>query len=189
MNWQFMDNDLKKSIVDLIVEIKKDIYFFGFCGAIVGTILICSVIIEYIEIYRNIDFAPSLFKEFISAKILIFFLIVYFLIGTLNILSRRKFILLDKAAIQARKRFYQAGSSIISFVIGFAPFILFFWCITNDSAAKKLLIVLLFFIPFIAISVSTVDLVTQREKICDRTLGFSITLLLLVYYAIHYFSS
>ncbi|WP_417915279.1 hypothetical protein [Candidatus Electronema sp. JM] len=184
-----MNSDIKKSLDDLVAEIKNDICFFGFCGVIVGMILTCSVLLEYIGVCKDIDLASMFFKEFISAKIFMFFLIVYFSIGITDNLSKHKRPFLNKAVAQAKKRFYQTGSSIISFVAGFLPFILFFWLKTYDVAARKLLIVLLFFIPFIAMSVVTVELISRRENIIDGNFCFSIIALLLSYYAIYQFGS
>ncbi len=183
-NWNFIDDDLRKSIEIFCLDLRKDFYFFSFCGFFAGVVLIFSIFIQHVGLCENIKWSQGLLEDFISVYAFMLVFAIYIFMGLMLAYSKKEHPVLTEVVIHIGERLRQTGSSIISFLAGFILFTPVYWLITRDHSVVNLIFVLFLFITFIATAVLTAPIIVQRKAICDKTMGFTIVILLSIYFLI-----
>ncbi|MCW5199662.1 hypothetical protein VU05_02935 [Desulfobulbus sp. F1] len=179
-----MNNDLKKSIDRLTIEIKNDIYFFGGCGFLVGIMLIWQARFKEIGIADNPKWASETFNDFLSGNAFGFIFFIYVLLGTANNVigkfgynSSR----IENIINHIGDRFYQIGSSIVSFTIGFIVFVFIYSLFNCEIGTIRLFLTASLFSIFIATIVVMADILARRVKPFDKHFALLAVILLVIY--------
>jgi hypothetical protein len=177
-----INDDLKNSISRLKQELEKDIYFFGACGLVVGIMFIWQDRFNEFGIFKNSKWALGLFHDFIPWRAFLFILSCYMLLRMVS--DRCNIEKLDAITLHISDRFYQFGSSIISFVLGLSLFSFGYFLVHIDLSAIRLSAITFIFSSFFAgiIVMMEVFAHTVREgKIYNSSFGLTVLFSLLNY--------
>lgn len=136
-----MDPDLKLALDRFTAELKKDIWFFGACGVVVGLFMVWQDRLKELGIVQNPKWANDLFSDFMSLNAfgLIFF--GYLLLGCVATvfadLGHPK-PRLEAAVIHMEARLAQIASAIVSFLVGLLALVTLYSVLNLDSGGIKL---------------------------------------------------
>lgn len=166
-----MDPDLKLALNRFIAELKKDIWFFGACGIVVGLFMVWQARLKELGVLQNPKWATDLFSDFMSfnAFSLIFF--GYLLLGCVatifSDLGRQK-PCLEAAVSHMEVRLAQIASAIVSFLTGLLALVTLYSILNLDSGGVTLLALALVFSFLIVAGFTVAFLVGRRTKPFDK---------------------
>jgi hypothetical protein len=116
-----MDSDIKAIVDRLTGEIKKDLIFFGMCGAIVGYFMILHSRLKEEGFVNGDGWANSLFNDFVSFNAFGFVFVGLIAIGSISTIALScgfKWPRLVAVVEHLETRLAQISSAIISFTAG-----------------------------------------------------------------------
>lgn len=162
-----MDPELKLGIDRFIEELKKDIWFFGACGAVVALFMVWQARLKELGLVENPKWANELFSDFISFNAfgLIFF--GYLLIASVATVfadlghPKQK---LELLVSHMEVRLAQIASSIVAFMAGLLALVLLYSVLNLDSGGLKLAALAIGFSFFVAATFVMALLVGRRTK-------------------------
>jgi len=174
-----MDPDYKYVIDRLSSEIRKDLWFFGLCGAFVGYFLVLNSRLKEEGIAHGEAWANELFSDFVSfnAFSLVFVgLITVASIATIATSRGKQWPKLEAAVHHLETRLAQIASSIISFTLGLSVLALLHSLMTVTAAGMKLALLIIIFNGILFSGFSTAVLIARRTKPFDTWWAASIAL-------------
>lgn len=174
-----MDADYKYVVDRLSTEIRKDIWFFGFCGVFVGYFLVMHSRLKEEGVAHGESWGNELFADFVSFNA---FGLVY--IGLIMVASAvtiaqsmgRQWPKLEAAVHHLEARFTQITSSIISFTWGLAALALLHSLVTVTSSGLGLALLIVIFNVLLFVGFSTAVLIARRTKPFDSWWASSLAL-------------
>lgn len=166
-----MDPEMKIAIERFAGELKKDIWFFGACGAVVALFMVWQARLKELGLVESPKWANELFSDFMSLNAfgLIFF--GYLLIASIATVfadlghPKRK---LEQIVSHMESRLAQIASSIVAFMAGLLSLVLIYSVLNLDSGGLKLAGLTIGFSFFIAASFVMAWLVGRRTKPFDK---------------------
>ncbi len=152
-------------------EIEKDIKFFGSCGFLVGMMCLCNFDTTHIFETKTIhQLALKVFEDFLSPHAFGFIFLLYSVFSSIVNFSSKVFnrdlVLAKNIASHAEYRLNQIGSSIISFMVGFAAAMLILSL--KEKELSLLFSISLLFAMLIAESIMMAKLLSRRDRPIDR---------------------
>jgi hypothetical protein len=179
-----INDDLKNSVSLLQQEVKKDIYFFGACGFVVGIMFIWQIRFKELGIFDNPKFASIIFSDFLAGYTFSFILALYMLSGLIvNFLGCNN-VKLQTVRSHIGNRFYQVGSVIISFLVGFSSFTFIYFLIRLELNGIFLAIIAFLLASFLAETIFIADLLVLRKKPFDKSLIFTVFFWIVTFFLI-----
>ncbi len=166
-----MDPDLKLALDRFTAELKKDIWFFGACGVVVGLFMVWQARLKELGLVENPKWASDLFTDFMSFNAfgLIFF--GYLLLGCVATvfagLGHPK-PRLEAAVTHMEARLAQIASAIVSFLAGLLALVTVYSVLNLDSGGLKLFLLAFLFALLIVGGFVIALLVGRRTKPFDK---------------------
>jgi len=162
-----MDKDIKNALDKFLVELKKDIFFFGGCGAVVALFMVWQARFNELGLAKNPNWANELFSDFMSFNAfgLIFF--GYLLLACIaNAFSDLGYSLpkLENAVSHMEARLMQIASSIIAFMSGLLTLVILYSVLNFDGGGGKLIGLAIIFAIFIFGSLTMALMIGQRSE-------------------------
>lgn len=165
-----MDPDIKLALDRFITEVRKDLWFFGGCGAVVGLFTVWQSRLKELGIAQNPRWASDLFSDFMSFNAfgLVFF--GYLLIACISTVfaslghARPK---LELAVSHMESRLAQIASAIVCFMAGLLALVVVYSILNLDSGGAKLAALTVLFAIFIVGSFVMALAVGRRTKPFD----------------------
>ena len=161
-----MDNSFKVIASKLFCEIKKDILFFGGCGAFTGYFLLIHTRLKEHGITSGEPWGNSLLSDFISFNAFGLVFIGLIFVGAISTIAQHlgaDWPKLDAAIVHLENRLAQIASSIISFTFGLSALSLAHSFFTISPDGIKLIPFILFFNAILFIGFSTAVIVARRN--------------------------
>lgn len=178
-----MDPDYKYVTDRLTTEIRKDIWFFGLCGAFVGYFLVLHSRLKEEGVAHGESWANELFSDFVSFNAfgLVFLgLIIVASAATVAHSRGKQLPKLEATVRHLETRLTQIASSIISFTLGLSALALFHSLMTVTAAGVKLALLIILFNGLLFSGFSTAVLIARRTKPFDTWWASSIAFALAV---------
>lgn len=132
----------------LFAEIKKDIPFFGSCGAIVGLLMLWQFKLSTLGVASGKAWPTELFSDFVSFNAFTLIFIGLIVISTASTLFREfGFPLprLEASVAHLEERLSQLASSIISFTLGLSALALLHALLTLEQGGFWLAVLVVLF--------------------------------------------
>ena len=166
-----MDPDLKLAVDRFIAEARKDLWFFGSCGAVVGLFTVWQSRLKELGLAQDPKWASDLFSDFMSFNAfgLIFF--GYLLVACVSTVFAglgRSNPKLELAVSHMEARLAQIASAIVCFMAGLLALVVLYSLLNLDSGGAKLAVLTVLFAIFIVGSFAMALVVGRRTKPFDK---------------------
>jgi len=143
-----MPQEIKAIAIRLLAEIRKDIYFFGPCGAVVGLLMLWQFKLTTFGVATGQAWPTELFSDFVSFNAFTLVFIGLIAISSVSTLARtfgRPLPRLEATVIHLEERLSQIASSIISFTLGLSALALVHALLTLEKGGFALALLVLLF--------------------------------------------
>lgn len=176
-----MPDDVRKMLRPLISGIKKDFWFFGGVGFLVGLLSVWQPRLKALGISNDPNWGSQLLNDFISINAfgLIFF--VYLLLACaatimsgIGLPSSR----LERIVRHVERRMTQLSSSIIAFMLGLLVLVALVSIVNLDSSGARTIVVSVLLVGLVGAAFITATLVARRIEPFQKWWVASIILLL-----------
>ena len=166
-----MDKEIRQILCRLLHEVRKDIWFFASCGALVGFLMIWQFRLREMGIAEGESWANALFEDFISFNA--FGLIFIGLLGlgssaavlnAVGITWRR----LENTVEHLELRLVQIASAIMSFTVGVSGSALAHSLFTATLGGIRVTVMILLFNALLFVGFYSSALIARRVEPFDR---------------------
>ena len=166
-----MDKEIREILSRFLCEMRKDIWFFASCGALVGFLMIGQFRLREMGIAEGESWPSALFEDFVSFNA--FGLIFIGLLGlggaaavlnAVGITWRR----LENTVTHLESRLVQIASAIMSFTVGISVSALVQSLFTTSLGGIKLTVMILLFNAMLFVGFYSSALVARRVGPFDR---------------------
>ncbi|HEY0588660.1 MAG TPA: hypothetical protein VGD52_21180 [Pseudoduganella sp.] len=143
-----MTKELEVIVKRLLVEIRKDISFFGACGALVGLLMLWQFKLGSLGVAKGKAWPMELFSDFVSFNAFTLVFIGLIVISTASTLLREFGIplhRLESSVAHLEERLSQLASSIISFTLGLSALALLHALLTLEQGGFWLAVLVVIF--------------------------------------------
>lgn len=168
-----MEMKIKRAFVRLKSEFRKDMCFFGFCGALVGLLIFWQAKARE-DGWSKSDWANALFADFLAFKAYALFFFIYLFAGCACTILKHpaispKHIARMKPMLDhADTRFTQITSSLLAFMAGLSALVALVSFINLDASGLKLIGYAAAFCAFISTVYTASHFVARGAKPFDR---------------------
>lgn len=162
-----MDTNFKYVVDRLNTEIKKDLAFFGTCGAFVGYFLVLHSRLKEQGIAQGDSWAEALFSDFISFNAFGLVFVGLIALGSISTIANSlgaSWPRLEAAVNHLEVRLTQISSSIISFTLGLSVLAFLHSFMTITTGGTKLAILIVLFNALLFFGFFSAILVARRVK-------------------------
>lgn len=143
-----MIKELEVIVKRLLVEIRKDISFFGSCGALVGLLMLWQFKLSVLGLASGKAWPIELFSDFVSFNAFTLVFIGLIVISTAATLLRELGLplpRLEASVAHLEERLSQLASSIISFTLGLSALALLHALLTLEQGGLWLAVLVVIF--------------------------------------------
>jgi hypothetical protein len=143
-----MPQEIRVIASRLLAEIRKDIFFFGPCGALVGLLMLWQFKLTTLGVASGKAWPTELFSDFVSFNAFTLVFIGLIAVSSVSTLARafgQPLPRLEAAVTHLEERLSQIASSIISFTLGLSTLALLHALLTLEKGGFALAFLVVLF--------------------------------------------